>query len=90
MLEYLRQIYDFYGAYGYYPNSQPYGGYDPFSYAYQYAFYSMSYPYACCEPYPYPDPCYDPCSCQEPIPGFFPDPFGGYDYGYMPPQEAFI
>ena len=90
MLEYLRQIYDFYGAYGYSPYSQPYGGYDRFSYAYLYSNYYMAYPYACCEPYPYPDPCYDPCSCNAPIPDPFPDPFGGYDYGYMLPQETYI
>lgn len=89
MYEYLRQIYDYYGAYGYYPFSQPYGGYDPFPYAYLYAYY-MPNPYACCEPYPYPTPCYDPCSCNDPFPGPFLDPFGGYGQGFLQPQETFI
>ncbi len=86
MYEYLRQIYDFYGAYGYYPYSRPYGEYDPFPYAYLSSYYYSPYPYACCEPYPYQDPCCDQNPCCEPFPG----PFGYDTCGCLQPQEAFI
>lgn len=86
MYEYLRQIYDFYGAYGYYPYSQPYGVYDPFPYAYLSAYYYPPFPYACCEPYPYPNPCCDQNPGCEPFPG----PFVNDANGFLQPQEAFL